>query len=582
MSTSVIEPGTRLAGRYRLEKRISDTGGSSLWKAIDEILARAVAVRTFDPDFPRIAEVVTSARAASRLTDPRLTQVFDADDSGESAYVVSEWVVGETLEGMLAKAPLEPGRAATLLYEASEAIAAAHSAGLAHLCLTPRDLVWTTGGTVKILGIATDAVLGDRYADDPAGEDVRGLGRMLYAALTAHWPGADGGSELPPAPRTAAAPAASDGAGSDGADGEGVPHAPRQVQAGISHGIDAIVCRCLGIGPAEPLASPADLAKALRGVPRTPLPLFAGLGHTPPPPPAAPPRSQPHGPATPQRGPSHGGPSRRRSRSSTSVSTQPHHQPNAEPPAAASHVPPPRVRDRRDVPPPASTSTRTTPAHGPGGHGTRGGHGAHGAPRRPGGNRALLGVAAAALTVIVGLGAWALSGGGGDDPKDGGGVTDKGQTSAPPKPQPVKLDVQNVTPAQQSRPDHPDTAIGKNLQSVVDGDPGGKWETQSYHDAQFGNYAKGLGVLLDLGKPVKISNVKVHSPQSGGMLQVKVGNSQSPSDLTQVDQSPANGGEVTFTPNAQATGQYVLVWFTKLPSSLKGRLGEVTVYGSAG
>ncbi|TDD60905.1 protein kinase family protein, partial [Actinomadura rubrisoli] len=262
MSTSVIEPGTRLAGRYRLEERISDSGGSSLWKAIDEILARAVAVRTFDPEFPRIGEVVTSARAASRLTDPRLTQVFDADDSGESAYVVSEWVVGETLEQMLTKAPLEPGRAATLLYEAAEAIAAAHAAGLAHLCLTPRDLVWTTGGTVKLLGIATDAVLGDRYADDPAGEDVRGLGRMLYAALTAHWPGDAKGSDLPPAP-----------------EGDGVPHAPRQVQAGISHAVDAIVCRCLGIGDAQPLADPAELAKAMRSVPRTPLPLFAGLGN---------------------------------------------------------------------------------------------------------------------------------------------------------------------------------------------------------------------------------------------------------------------------------------------------------------
>uniref|UniRef100_UPI0037C8A5D6 protein kinase family protein n=2 Tax=Actinomadura sp. TaxID=1989 RepID=UPI0037C8A5D6 len=277
MSTSVIEPGTRLAGRYRLEERISDSGGSSLWKAIDEILARAVAVRTFDPEFPRIAEAVTSARSASRLTDPRCTQVFDADDSGESAYVVSEWVAGETLEGMLAKAPLEPGRAATLLYEAAEAIAAAHSAGLSHLCLTPRDLVWTTGGTVKILGIATDAVLNDRQADDPAAEDVRGLGRMLYAALTAHWPGDEDASDLPAAPAS-----------------DGVPHAPRQVQAGISHAVDAIVCRCLGIGAAEPLASPADLARALRGVPRTPLPLFAGLGH------ASPPSPRPAAPAQPR------------------------------------------------------------------------------------------------------------------------------------------------------------------------------------------------------------------------------------------------------------------------------------------
>ena len=242
MSMSVIEPGTRLAGRYRLEERINDSGGSCLWKAIDEILARAVAVRTFDPEFPRIGEAVTSARAASRLTDPRLTQVFDADDSGESAYVVSEWVAGETLEGMLGKAPLEPGRAATLLYEASEAIAAAHAGGLSHQCLTPRDLVWTTGGTVKLLGVATDAVLADKHSEDPAAEDVRGLGRMLYAALTAHWPGDQSESALP------AAPAA-----------DGVPYAPRQVQAGISHAVDAIVCRCLGIGPAEPLASPAEL-----------------------------------------------------------------------------------------------------------------------------------------------------------------------------------------------------------------------------------------------------------------------------------------------------------------------------------
>ncbi|MBX6766503.1 MAG: protein kinase family protein, partial [Actinomadura rubrobrunea] len=200
MSTSVIEPGTRLAGRYRLEERITDSGGSAQWKAIDEILARAVAVRTFDPEFPRVAEVVTSARAAARLTDPRLTQVFDADDSGKSAYVVSEWVSGETLEEMLAKGPLEPGRAATLLYEASEAIAAAHAAGLAHLCLSPRDLVWTTGGTVKLLGVATAAALADVRSADPAREDVRGLGCLLYAALTARWPGAPELSSLPAAP----------------------------------------------------------------------------------------------------------------------------------------------------------------------------------------------------------------------------------------------------------------------------------------------------------------------------------------------------------------------------------------------
>ncbi|TDD67783.1 AMP-binding protein [Actinomadura darangshiensis] len=535
MSTSVIEPGTRLAGRYRLEERISDSGGSSLWKAIDEILARAVAVRTFDPEFPRVAEAVTSARSASRLTDPRLTQVFDADDSGESAYIVSEWVAGEPLEGMLNKAPLEPGRAATLLYEGSEAIAAAHAAGLSHLCLTPRDLVWTTGGTVKLLGVATDAVLADRQCDDPAAEDVRGLGRMLYAALTAHWPGDEAGSGLPAAPAS-----------------DGVPHAPRQVQAGISHAIDAIVCRCLGLGAAEPLATPADLAKALRGVPRTPLPLFAGLGHTPP---AAPRPAAPRRPATP----------------STAATTQPHHPP-AEP-AASSQVPPPRARRQRHAAPPAppASSTRTTPAHG------------HGAPKRHG-NRALLGVAAAALTVIVGIGAWALTGTGGDGGGDDGGPTDKGKTSAPPASAAAKLDVQDIRPVElRTSQGNGDKAIGKGIQSVVDGKPTGTWETQTYADAEFGKLSKGLGVLLDMGKPVKIANVKIHSPVAGGLLQVRAGDSQTPSDLQRVGEQTPNGGELTITANPQATGRYVLVWFTKLPSgSFKGRLGEITVYGAAG
>lgn len=357
---------------------------------------------------------------------------------------------------------------------------------------------------------------------------------MLYAALTAHWPGDEDGSALPAAPAS-----------------DGLPHAPRQVQAGISHGVDSIVCRCLGIGTGEPLATPADLAKALRGVPRTPLPLFAGLGNAPP----ASPRQTPQRRPAPQPAPP----------------TQPHRQPPPEPPAA-SHVPPPRARAQRHAspPPPPSTSTRTTPAH------------SHGGPKRPA-NPALIGIAAAALTVIVGLGAWALSGTGGDDDPKGGGATDNSQTSAPPKPSVAKLAPQGVSPAERPVGGHVDGAIGKNLASVIDGKPSGSWETQSYADSDFGRYSKGLGVLLDMGKPVKVANVKVYSPVSGGVLQVRVGDSQSPTDLKRLGEQAPNGGEVAFAANPQATGRYVLVWFTKLPGGpFKGRLGEIAVYGAAG
>ena len=92
---------------------------------------------TFVPGFPRIAEVLTAARAASRLTDSRLSQVFDVEDGAdERAYIVMEWVAGDSLDDLLGGGPLDPAQGVALITEASKALAGAHAAGLAHLCLT--------------------------------------------------------------------------------------------------------------------------------------------------------------------------------------------------------------------------------------------------------------------------------------------------------------------------------------------------------------------------------------------------------------------------------------------------------------
>src|ERR1700678_3763460 len=120
MSTYTSEPGTKLAGRYRLVDQISAGSGWTMWKAIDETLARPVSVLTFAPGFPRIAQVLTAARAASRLTDSRLAQVFDVEDGGDRAYIVLEWVAGDSLDDLLGNGPLDPGQGVTLITEASQ------------------------------------------------------------------------------------------------------------------------------------------------------------------------------------------------------------------------------------------------------------------------------------------------------------------------------------------------------------------------------------------------------------------------------------------------------------------------------
>ncbi|MFC4057061.1 serine/threonine protein kinase [Planomonospora corallina] len=266
MSTSsAIEPGTKLAERFRLEDRVHESNGATLWKAIDEVLARPVAVHTFGPDFPRIDEVVSAARTASRLTDPRLTQVFDATEDEGCSYVVSEWVTGENLADLVAAGPLEPDRAAALVAEVAEALVHAHEAGVPHLCLTPEHLVWTAGGTVKLLGLGVDAVLADVVHDsmrveDAARGDAEGLGRLLYAGLTGHWPGEDTPGGLPVAPMSG-----------------GHFCTPRQVTAGVPGYLDTIVCRAIlpeSKRGQAPLTSPAEVAEALSSVPRpAPMPM---------------------------------------------------------------------------------------------------------------------------------------------------------------------------------------------------------------------------------------------------------------------------------------------------------------------
>src|SRR6202167_4678021 len=192
MSTYTSEPGTRLAGRYRLVDQMVTGNGWTMWKAIDETLARPVSVLTFASGFPRVTQVVTAARAASRLTDPRMAQVFDVEDGGQ-AYIVLEWVGGDSLTDLLDAGPLDLARACSLIYEATRAVAGAHAVGQAHLRLTPDTLRWTRGSGIKITGLGVDAALaGDGLtgadAYDPSVADTIALAGLLYAALTGYWP----------------------------------------------------------------------------------------------------------------------------------------------------------------------------------------------------------------------------------------------------------------------------------------------------------------------------------------------------------------------------------------------------------
>jgi hypothetical protein len=496
MSTFTSEPGTRLGGRYRLEDRLAAAGGWSAWKAIDEILARPVSVITFASGFPRLQQVVTAARAASRLTDTRLTQVFDVEDSWDHAYIVLEWPVGDTLADLLATGTLEPSAGARIVAETAEAISGAHAAGLAHLCLQPEAVRWAGGGGVKVTGLGIDAALAGITADDPELTDTIALGSLLYAALTGLWP-------TPDHPDLAAAPMS-----------EGRPRRPRQVRAGVPAQLDDIVSRVLGLGVRDdhPVTTPAELAAELAAV-IPPIPI----------PPAAQARREP----------------RRDQRYDQ------------------------RRYEDAGV---RSASGQTAPV-------------GRSRPRRSLGRAAA--AAALALAAIIGLSAAAYHFLEGPAPTHHA-------TGGKPRTSPSRTGAQSAilapvsahgfdalrTPTQD--PSDENTSLAINL---IDGNPAG-WATQQYYGSPyFGNLKSGSGLLLDMGKPVRITSVSiVFGNVPGANVELKEGDSSvrsvaNESSMVTVARLDNVHGQRTFTIAQPVTDRYLVVWFTKLPP-LQGAHGK--------
>jgi hypothetical protein len=529
VSTSVIEPGTRLAGRYRLETRITDGGGSTLWRAIDETLARPVAVRTFAQGFPRVGEVVTAARAASRLTDPRLAQVFDAEDNTDRAYVVSEWVSGETLEDLVVSGPIEPSRAVALILEAAEALAAAHAAGLAHLSLTPRHLLWTTGGTVKVTGLGVIAALSGLNSEGPALTDTQGLGRMLYAALTAHWPGPEE-TALPLAPQC----------------GERAC-SPRRVRADIPALVDEIACRTLPLSGSPPdgaITAPGELVMALRKVPRIPPP-FVGLhsgaaaGHP------GGPGQQPHGARLPGGRPTGGHGTAAPTAGSTAAMSQPA----------------------------APRGTTITERPGEAGWAPARHRGPDAGP-----SRGVIAGAAALVLAVAGVGGWLLLRG---DNRTGPPQPRPTQAVAPPSTELEVAEASGFDPEPGDGSEHDSEA-----RFAIDGKAGTTWSTERYNSARLGKLKPGVGLLLDMGGKVEVRAVKVTVPgRTGARLELRVGDDRSMSALRKVGPAQENtSGTVELKPaQPPASGRYVLVWFTELAKSsgqYRGQVGDVVVSGA--
>lgn len=216
-----MRPGDVLAGRYRLVDLLNESRGGWFWRAWDTVLARHVAVHLVHTDDSRAEDLMAAARRSATLLDPRLLRVLDAGTINSWVFVVNEWGDGVSLNNLLAVETLSPRRAAWLVLEVAEMVAAAHALDICHGRLVPENVMIDDTGTVKVVGFAVDAALHGVDEQRPAAE-ILDLAGLLYAALTGKWPGASR-SGVPPAPQE-----------------HGRPLRPRQVRAGVPRVLDAL------------------------------------------------------------------------------------------------------------------------------------------------------------------------------------------------------------------------------------------------------------------------------------------------------------------------------------------------------
>ncbi|MFE7618775.1 serine/threonine protein kinase [Streptomyces sp. NPDC057496] len=257
LPTPDLHSGHKLARRYRLEECVTRLDGFSSWRAVDEKLRRAVGVHLLPADHPRARSVLAAARSSALLGDPRFVQVLDAVEEDDLVYVVHEWLPDATeLTSLLASGPMDAHDAYQLVSQVSQAMAAAHREGLAHLRLTPGAVLRSSTGQYRIRGLAVNAALRGITSEGPQRADTEAIGALLYAALTQRWPYENDAYGLTGLPK-----------------GVGLI-APDQVRAGVHRGLSEIAMRALANDGAtasrqeQPCTTPDELAKAVAAMPR--------------------------------------------------------------------------------------------------------------------------------------------------------------------------------------------------------------------------------------------------------------------------------------------------------------------------
>ncbi|MFC4336768.1 Stk1 family PASTA domain-containing Ser/Thr kinase [Salininema proteolyticum] len=150
-STTGVEPGTIVDGRYRLGRLVASGGMAEVWEAFDERLDRTVAVKLINPE-SAAAQAFSldafehEAKTVAAFSHPNVVAVFDSGRLGEAPYIVMEYVDGGSLRDRLSSGALPVGEAVSITRQILDGLQAAHAQGLVHRDIKPENILLKADG----------------------------------------------------------------------------------------------------------------------------------------------------------------------------------------------------------------------------------------------------------------------------------------------------------------------------------------------------------------------------------------------------------------------------------------------------
>jgi serine/threonine protein kinase len=153
--------GLRLGDRYVLQERIASGGMADVWRGLDDVLKRDVAVKVMraDPDNEEIfaERFRDEALHSAALLHANITTVFDYGHHDHLTYLVMELVPGLPLSAIIREqGAMQPEPVRSILGQAALALGTAHEAGVVHRDVKPANILVREDGLVKLtdFGIA--------------------------------------------------------------------------------------------------------------------------------------------------------------------------------------------------------------------------------------------------------------------------------------------------------------------------------------------------------------------------------------------------------------------------------------------